>query len=69
MTNEQIEAIAAFMYSSASSSDVPFRLSLTFGMSGAELSRQEFVALMQFLRDEEPTKENFARFLADHYEG
>ena len=63
MTNKKIKEIADFMYSSGTSNIVPFRVSLTFGMSGTELHKRDFIALLKLFRDEEPNKHNFNIFL------
>ena len=63
MTDEKIDQIADFMYSANSSQDVPFRISLIFGMSGIELTQEQFIRLMMFLRDVEPSKQSFKTFI------
>lgn len=64
MNNQRIEEIAAFLYSSGSSSDVPFRLALSFGMGGADLEKDAFIKLMKFFSSkEEITKESCRKFL------
>ena len=63
LTNKKINEIADFMYSSSSSRDVPFRLSITMGMCGGDLEKDDFILLLKMFRDKEPTKETFDEFL------
>ena len=49
MTNKRIKELADYFYSSNSSSDVVFRLSLSFGMGGCDMSYSQFVNLMEIL--------------------
>lgn len=63
MTDEKIEAIANFMFSSDSSVDVPFRICITINQfAGFDLSRDGLSALLIFLRDNEPDARNFKKF-------
>ena len=63
MRVKQIEKLADFMYSSLSSADVPFRLALTFGMGGCDISKADFIHLLKFLNKTNCTKEEFEKFL------
>lgn len=67
MTNDQINKLADFMYSSNSSNDVPFRLSLSCGMAGDDIDKEEFIKLMQFLSRTNCTKAEFSKFLETIY--
>jgi len=60
-----IEKLAKFFYSSNSSNDVPFRLSLSAGQySGFDLDEEQIKELLKFLQDEKNyNKEKFQGFL------
>lgn len=62
MTNKKIKKIADFLYSTNDSSVVPFRISLSFGMSGCELNKNELIQLLKLLRDTEPLKDTYEVF-------
>lgn len=60
MTNKKIQEIADFMYSSNSSTDVPFRLSISTGQyAGFDLSKDDLITLFKHLRDCEVSKYSF----------
>lgn len=60
----QILKLAEFMYSADNSNDVPFRICLEMGMSGEDLSKEQFVMLLEFLSTTDCTKESFNSFLS-----
>lgn len=63
MDQKRIIELADFFYSSDDSSEVPFRLALSFGMGGADLSYDGFVLLMEFLSKGSVTKQTATKLL------
>ena len=63
MDKIQIAKLADFMYSSTNSQDVPFRLSLSFGMAGDDIDKRGFIKLMKFLSTTRCNKKEFSDFL------
>ena len=50
--NDRIKLVADFLYSSNSSKTVPLRISIVSGMfSGCDLTREEFIELMDILNN------------------
>ena len=65
MTDKKIEQIANFMYSADNNQEVPFRISLMFGMGGFDLTIDGLVALLQTLRDKPANKKTLSDFLEE----
>lgn len=65
MTRERIQELADFFYSSDNATDVPFRLSLSFGMAGDDISKDEFIEIMKWLSEGDISKESANELLVE----
>lgn len=65
MDNKRIVELADFFYSSDETGEVPFRLSLSFGMGGADITYDGFIRLMKYLSDGEINKQSANELLED----
>jgi len=66
MTNDRIEVLAEFFYSSDSSRDVPLRLSINCGqVCGLDLEIDSFIELMKILATSVNIKKDLAQFLKE----
>lgn len=64
MTDERIQEIADFFYSSDNISDVPLRLSISMGQfRGADLTHESCIELLTILSNSENFKDDLADFL------
>jgi len=66
MTNERIQKIADFFYSSDDIENVPLRLAISVGQfRGADLNKENCMELLTILNESENLKEDLATFLAE----
>ena len=69
MTKRKIQAIANFLYSADNSDEVPFRISLTFGMSGMDLDKEDLIKLLETLETKPANKESYLKLLKELGDG
>lgn len=64
MTDQRIEQLADFFYSSNSSNDVPLRLTITMGQyNGFDLNKEAFIDLMYILNNSKDLKNDLMGYL------
>ena len=64
MTDERIQQIADFFYSSDDARDIPLRLAISTGQfSGADLSKQRCINLLKILNNSQNLREDLILFL------
>ena len=62
MNNLRIKKVVEFLYSSNNSQDVPLRISVTFGMGGDDLTKEELAELLVILSNSINLKEDLLVF-------
>jgi hypothetical protein len=62
MTSRRIKQLADYFYSSNTADDVPFRICLTSGMAGEDLTKEGFIELMTLLSQSINIKEDALKF-------
>ena len=66
MTEDKIQQLAEFFYSSNNSNDVPLRLAITTGMySGFDLKKDNFIKLFTILNNSKNLKKDLMNFRKD----
>jgi len=63
MTSKHIRKLADFFYSSNSANDVPCRISLSMGMGGQDLNKQEFIEFFMLLNNSINLRQDLADFI------
>jgi len=69
MTKKRIKKLADFFYSSNSSTKVPLRIAITTGMTGNDLTKQQFIELITILSNSVNIKDDLREFVNSIYNG
>jgi len=62
MTKRRIKALADYFYSAKPSEGIPFRICLTSGMGGMDLTKHGFETLLTILNDSVAIREDCDKF-------
>jgi len=65
LSEERINELAEFFYSSSSADDVPLRIAVCAGIAGWDLTRENFKKLMGILATSNNLKGDLSRFLEE----
>ena len=63
MTNERMNIVADFLYSSNNAKKVPLRIAIESGMSGASLNKDNLIELLKILSNSINLKKDLIKFL------